>query len=353
MKHSESIHANWPGNTAGWRYLVATLATMNLGACATSAAAPPTAPSPPGASAAPGVASSPAPAALPPLDPNVVSQNAGAKATPETDGVVRVSWARDDVPLTIDGIPLPPAAGLGTWAAFTPAPGGAMMMGDTVVFEDEVAPAMDAAFAAGLEVTALHNHFFYDVPHVYFMHIGGTGDPAALARGVRSVWGAIKEVRHRHPLPAAKLSQEAPRKGPPAAEPLTQIMGTKPSTAGGVVKYTFAREGEMHGVRVGGSMGLTTWIAFSGSDALSAACGDVIMTAEQVQPVLRELRAQGFQVVALHNHMIGDAPNMYFTHFWATGAATDLARRFEHVRQKQKAAPEANAGHAHQGAGPH
>ncbi len=359
MKRPISIHSTWSG-TAGARprLLVALLAAVALLGCSSSAAAPPASPTNPAASPAPPPAVIPAsnpgapaldppPKTLPSLDPNLVSQNAGAKATQAPDGVVRLSWSRDDVRVTIDGMALPAAAGLGTWAAFTPAPGGAMMMGDTVVFEDEVAPAMDAAFAAGLEVTAIHNHFFYDVPHVYFMHIGGTGDPAVLARGVKSVWDAIKEVRHRHPTPATRLSERAPHKGTPAADPLTQIMGTQPSTAGGVVKYTFAREGDMHGVRVGGSMGLTTWIAFAGSDALSSACGDVIMTADQVQPVLHALRAEGFLVVALHNHMIGDSPNQFFTHFWATGPSADLARRFHNVLEKQKSAPETHAGHAH------
>src|SRR5207237_3981298 len=106
-------------------------------------------------------------------------------------GVVRLAWARTDVPVTVGGMPLKPFAGLGSWAAFTAAPHGAMMMGDTVVFQDEVSPAMDAAFANGLEVTALHNHFFFDEPKVYFMHIGGMGDPEKLAAGVKAVWDAI------------------------------------------------------------------------------------------------------------------------------------------------------------------
>src|SRR5262245_3872834 len=110
-----------------------------------------------------------------PLDADKIGTAAGVKPTKSTDGVVRIAWARTDVAVTVDGMPLKPFAGLGTWAAFVPTPHGAMVMGDTVVFQDEVSPAMDAAFAAGLEVTALHNHFFYDEPKVYFMHIGGAG----------------------------------------------------------------------------------------------------------------------------------------------------------------------------------
>src|SRR5262249_8085204 len=106
------------------------------------------------------------------LDASQIGAAAGTKASTTPDGVIRIAWARTDVSVKVDGMPLKPFAGLGSWAAFTSGPHGAMVMGDTVVFQDEVTPAMDAAFAAGLEVTALHNHFFFDEPKVYFMHIG-------------------------------------------------------------------------------------------------------------------------------------------------------------------------------------
>src|SRR5437870_4647507 len=124
-----------------------------------------------------------------------ISSAARAKATTTPDGVVRIGWSRTDVKVTVDGMAFSPAAGLGSWAAFTPAKHGAMVMGDTVVFQDEVTPAIDAAFAAGLEVTGLHNHFFYDEPKVYFMHIGGEGEPEKLAAAVKGVWDAIRKVR--------------------------------------------------------------------------------------------------------------------------------------------------------------
>ena len=133
------------------------------------------------------------------LDADKIAEAAGTKATVMKDGVVRIGWARTDVKVTVDGMHLKPFAGLGSWAAFTPARHGAMVMGDTVVFQDEVTPAMDAAFAHGLEVTALHNHFFYDEPKVYFMHVGGAGEPEKLARGVKAVWDAIKKVRADRP----------------------------------------------------------------------------------------------------------------------------------------------------------
>jgi hypothetical protein len=249
---------------------------------------------------------------------------AGTKATAK-DGVVRIAWTRSDVPVGVDGVPLKPFADLGSWAAFTPVGHGAMVMGDTVVFQDEVTPAMDAAFAGGLEVTGLHNHFFYDEPKVYFMHLGGTGDPSELAAAVKGVWDAIKKVRAGQETPATRFAGETPGAGAVSAEAVEKALGHKAETQQGVVKVTIGREGTMHQVKVGGAMGLTTWAAFSGSDELAAVDGDFIMTAEEVQPVLRALRKAGIHVVALHNHMIGESPAFYFTHFWGKGRAGDLA----------------------------
>jgi len=191
-----------------------------------------------------------------------------------------------------------------------------MVMGDTVVFQDEVDAAMDAAFAHGLEVTGLHNHFFYDEPKVYFMHVGGMGEAEKLAKGVKAVWDAIKTVRKNAPEPATRFAGGVPKAGKIDAAPVEKALGHKGEAQGGVFKVTIGREGKMHGVKIAGSMGLTTWAAFSGSDELAAVDGDFIMTAGEVQPVLRALRKGGLHIVALHNHMIGEEPAFYFTHFW-------------------------------------
>lgn len=272
------------------------------------------------------------------LDAEKIGQAAGVKATTAPDGVVRVAWARTDVPVTVDGMPLKPFAGLGSWAAFTAAPHGAMAMGDTVVFQDEVTPAMDAAFANGLEVTGLHNHFFYDEPKVYFMHVGGMGEPEKLAAGVKAVWDAIKKVRAERPNPATRFPGDAPKAGKVDAATIERVLGNKSDSQGGVVKVTIGREGAMHGVKVAGSMGLTTWAAFSGSDESAAVDGDFIMTAGEVQPVLRALRKAGIHVVALHNHMVGEQPAFYFTHFWGKGKAEDLANGLKAALEAQKQA---------------
>jgi hypothetical protein len=272
------------------------------------------------------------------IDAERIAAAAGTKATTTEDGVVRIAWARTDVPVKVDGMPLRPFAGLGSWAAFCTAPHGAMAMGDTVVFEDEVTPAMDAAFAHGLEVTALHNHFFHDEPKVYFMHIGGTGEPERLASAVKAVWDAIKAVRAEHATPQRRFAGGTPEAGTIDAAPIEQILGHKPQVQDGVVKVTIGRKGEMHGVEVGGSMGLTTWAAFSGSDELAAVDGDFIMTAGEVQPVLKALRKSDIHVVALHNHMIGERPAFYFTHFWGKGPARTLAEGLRSALDAQRAA---------------
>jgi len=271
------------------------------------------------------------------LDAQRISDASGEKATSTPDGVVRLGWTRTDVRVAVDGAPLPPAAGLGSWAAFAPMPSGAMVMGDTVVFEDEVDAAMDAAFAHGLSVTALHNHFFYDTPKTYFMHIEGEGAPDALAAGVKAVWGAIRAVRAAHVEPAHAFGGPAPVAGSLSAEAVSQIVGMPATDTQGVAKITIGRTVSMSGMDVGASMGVTTWIAFSGSDAASTADGDIVVSAAEMQPVLKALRKAHFHVLALHNHMVDTTPTLYFTHFWASGPAGELARDFRSVLDAQKA----------------
>src|SRR5262249_17970082 len=193
------------------------------------------------------------------LDADKIAAASGAKATTAPDGVVRIGWPRTDVAVKVDGMPLDPFAGLGSWAAFTPSSHGAMVMGDTVVFEDEVTPAMDAAFARSLEVTGLHNHFFHDEPKVYFMHIGGIGEPEQLATAGKEVWDAIKKLRAEHPTPARRFSGETPNRGVVDAAAIERILGHTSESQKGIVKVTISREGTMHGVKIAGSMGLTTW----------------------------------------------------------------------------------------------
>ena len=144
---------------------------------------------------------------------------------------------------------MPPFMGLGTWAAFTATQSGAMVMGDTVVFEDEVNAAMSAALDDGLNVTALHNHFFFDQPKVYFMHIEGEGTADKFAGAVRKVYDSIKQTRAANPQPKDTFAAAAlPEKSSISAEPLNEIFGTQGELNDGMVKFTFGRPAKMHGV---------------------------------------------------------------------------------------------------------
>ncbi|WP_181298405.1 DUF1259 domain-containing protein [Pseudomonas sp. Q2-TVG4-2] len=262
-------------------------------------------------------------------DLELIRKATDAPVTVKPDGVVRISWQRDDVPVMVDGVKLPAPAGLGSWAAFKAVPdGGVMLMGDTVVFEDEITPAMDAAFAHGLEITALHNHFVFDRPPVYFMHIGGHEQSAEkLALGVKAIWDAIKAVRKEHATPVERSSRSAFEiTGQYDIESLKTILDAEGSLNGPVLKFTFGRSAMMHGADFGESMGLSTWAAFSGSEDQAIVDGDFAMTADEVQPVMHALRSAGIHIVALHNHMIGETPPYYFLHYWGSGKPEELAR---------------------------
>lgn len=272
------------------------------------------------------------------LDRHTIAEAVGVDASTTAEGVVRVTWGRTDVHVTVDGVPLEPFAGLTSWAAFKETEHGAMVMGDTVVFQDEVNPAIDAAFAHGIEVTALHNHFFFDDPPVYFMHIGGTGDAESLARGVRAIWDAVRAVRAESPKPSRSFPGPAPSPSRVSADPLADILGIEPSVKDGMVKFSVGRDAAMHDTSFGGSMGLSTWAAFTGSDELAVVGGDFAMTAEEVQPVLHALRNADINIVALHNHMIGETPAYFFVHFWGKGNPAELARGLKSAMEAQETA---------------
>ena len=274
------------------------------------------------------VAAAPVPPALAaPPDPAALEQATGVKPAASPGGVQRISWARADVPVTISGAPYIPPGGLTSWAGFQDTPHGVMMMGDTVLFEDEITPAMDAAFANGLEVTALHNHFLFDMPKVYFMHIGGHGETEKLGASVKAVWDAVKAVRSANAAPASAFAGEVRKAGAMDAETLAKILETKPAVhPSGAVRFGWGRDAEMHGVRASAAMGVETWASFIGSDERASVAGDFAMTAPEMQTVLKSLRAGGINIAAIHHHMIEGTPAYFFVHFWASGKPADLAK---------------------------
>jgi hypothetical protein len=227
--------------------------------------------------------------------------------------------------------------GLTSWAAFTPtADGAAMMMGDTVLMEDEVNPVMSAALDAGLEVTALHNHFFFDNPKVYFMHISGMGDVDTLSSGVKRVYDRIGEVRAAHPQPEPTFGA-APIGSTNAItlEPIQSILGAKGQAKDGMVKVVFGRKANMHGTSVAKEMGVNTWAAFAGSDDTAVVDGDFAMTENELQTVLKAMRREGVNVVAIHQHMSQEEPRILFLHYWGTGQAKALAQSLRNVLDAQ------------------
>jgi hypothetical protein len=258
-----------------------------------------------------------------------IDQATGAKGVyTEAEDTYKVTFPRTDVKVTVEGRPMAPFLGFSSWAAFTP--GGhreLMVMGDVVLLEDEVNPAMSAAIDAGLEVTALHNHFFYESPRVMYMHIGGSGLAEQLAPAVRKVLDAVRIVRAAAPTPATRFAGDAvSEKSAITPGPLDVILGVKGETNTGMYKATIGRSASMHGAKVGKQMGVNTWAAFAGTDDNALVDGDFAMTKEELQGVLKALRNTGINIVAIHNHMTHEDPQYVFLHYWGKGPAATLAK---------------------------
>jgi hypothetical protein len=242
----------------------------------------------------------------------------------EHEGTFKVSVPRSDLEVRAAGVKLTPPMGLTSWAAFKKAGGHAIVMGDLVLLEDQVNPVMSAALDNGLEVTALHNHFFWDSPKVMFMHIGGMGDEARLAQAMGKVFAKIGQTSGgKGETPQADIDPAASTLDP---KKIDAILGKSGDLAGGVYKLTFGRETKMHGIVAGSSMGVNTWAAFAGSDEKAVVDGDFAMLESELQGVLKALRAAGIYVVAIHQHMTGETPRVLFLHYWGVGRVEDLAR---------------------------
>src|SRR5713101_6222169 len=248
----------------------------------------------------------------------------------EKEGVYRVTFPRDDVKVVVDEWKMPAFMGLGTWAAFTESKNGVMVMGDTVLFEDEVNPAMSAALDNGLSVTALHNHFFFDQPKVFFMHIEGEGTVDKLAGALKKMYDTVKAIRGPNAKPAESFSAvgqvSLPEKNSIAAAPLNEIFGMQGESKDGMVKFTIGRPAKMNGVNIDKDMGVNTWAAFAGDDKNAVVDGDFAVTEDELQPVLKSLLKNKINIVAIHQHMTYEQPRIMFFHYWGRGSAKDLAQ---------------------------
>ena len=260
------------------------------------------------------------------------------KLNPE-EGVYKVSQPRTDLKITVDQWQMPPFMGLTSWAAFQPGvEKNAMVMGDLVLMQDEVNPVMSALLDNGLEVTALHNHFFYDQPKVYFMHIGGEGPADKLAHGVRAAFDTIKQVRAANPELATSFpGTPLPSQSSLDPAPLQKIFSANGETKDGMFKAVFGRTVKMAcGCAVGKEMGVNTWAAFAGANDNALVDGDFVVFESELQPILKSLRKSGINIVAIHHHMIGEQPRTIFLHYWGRGPASALAEAVKHALENTK-----------------
>jgi hypothetical protein len=239
--------------------------------------------------------------------------------------VHRYGFPRTDLTVTLDGVSIKPALALGGWTAFKPMHGGAMVMGDLVLLENEINPVMTKLIENGIEITAIHNHILRGSPATFYMHIGGHGDPTKMAAAIRT---ALAESKTPLTPPAVAAS-------PPAIDldvaQLDQIIGVKGQANGGVYQFNVPRRDPVVEKETTlspvGPMGVAIAINFQPTGGGKAAItGDFVLTGDEVNPVIKALRANGIEVTAIHSHMLDEQPRLIFMHFWANDDALKLAK---------------------------
>lgn len=249
--------------------------------------------------------------------------------------VYKVSLPRTDLQVVVDGTPIATGLALGGWAAFADEGAATVVDGDLVLLPQEINPVISALEANGLEITALHNHLILETPHVLYLHFFGEGDAVALAHGLKVAIGATA-------TPPAAASGEVGAPATAWARTVEQSFGHSGSLKGGVLSVAVPRAEEIHehGARLAPAMGMANAFNFQEiENGRVAATGDFVLTGDEVNPVVRELRAGGILVTALHNHLIRSMPALYFLHFWATGdpaqVGATLKQALTHVRTRQ------------------
>jgi hypothetical protein len=256
-------------------------------------------------------------------DWQAVEKAIGVAGSMQPGDVYKISLPRSDLEVTADGVAVKPALALGSWLAFKQVENKTMVMGDLVLTDAEVNPVMSKLEQGGIQITALHHHLDNLKPDVMFMHVGGEGDAAGIAEALRAGLALSKTPLGGSP-------------GKPAAEKLAldtagldKIMGYQGKAGGGVYHFTIPRSEEVTeaGMSIPPAMGTATAINFQPTgDSKAAITGDFVMTANEVNPVIRALREHSIKVEALHNHMLSEEPRLFFMHFWANADAETLAR---------------------------
>lgn len=248
----------------------------------------------------------------------------GMKGT-EKDGEYKVTVPQNDLNVIVDSFRIIPPMGLGSWAAFSASADGTMVMGDIVVTETDLREVEKEVIQQGLTVTAIHNHFVRDKPHVMYMHIGGMGSEEKLANGVKAIFQKVASVRGHNPADGDK--SDVPNTLDTDA--LDKLLGYKGEKSRGVYKHTIARPDvdlKDHNLHVSAFAGFNTWAAWQGTPERAAVAGDFAMLENEVAPVIKALIENGIEVVAVHNHMVHEEPRIFFLHYWGVGPADKLAR---------------------------
>ncbi len=275
-----------------------------------------------------------------PIDTGKIETITGLKGKLDAkEGVFKITSPRSDVKIKVDGWTFPPFMGATSWVAYQPGKEkGAMIMGDLVLFQDEVNPVMSVLLEHRVDVTALHNHFFFDEPKVYYMHVGGEGSAEELSKGIRAALDKIKEIRGKHPVPANQFSDAPiPEKSAITVKTIEDIFGLSGDAKDGMFKVTIGRTVKMPcGCDVGMTMGVNTWAAFAGTDANTVVVGDFAVLESELQGVLKSLRRSNINVVTIHSHMTNEEPRMLFLHYWGRGKAIDLAKSVKAALGTQK-----------------
>ena len=252
----------------------------------------------------------------------------------EKDGEYKITVPQNDLNIVVDGFKIIPPMGLGSWVAFTPCADSAMVMGDIIVTETDLAPVQQVVIKQGLTITAIHNHFVRNRPNVMYMHIDGSGDITKLSASVKAVFGKVKEVRGKDPK-ESKADSVINKLNIPR---LDSIIGHKGELAKGVYKYTIGRPDvslREHGIPVSTFLGFNTWAAWQGTAEKAAVAGDFTMLENEVAPVIKALVESGIEVVAVHNHMVHEEPRIFFLHYWGVGNAEKLANGLKSALNQQ------------------
>lgn len=243
----------------------------------------------------------------------------------EENGEFKITIPQNDLNVVVDGFKIIPPMGLGSWVAFTHTQKQPMIMGDIVVTEQDLKPVQQEVIKQGLTITAIHNHFVRNEPDLMYMHIGGMGSEAELAKKVKAVLNRVEEIRGGDPSSFQTMKVENTLN----TKMIDSILGYKGSLNNGVYKITIGRPDidlKEHGAPVSTFMGFNTWASWQGTPEKAAVAGDFTMLESEVAPVIKALIENDIEVVALHNHMVQEEPRIFFLHYWGVGPAEKLAK---------------------------